>query len=196
MSITFKRLLSVSTAIGFAALLGASTAAQAGHFPNDNDGDYVPNSPHFTEEMRTVNRLPAGVIYVPERITIKPEHYGFLPLVSNWDAQNKHPQQWQGQDWDPSMWNQAQWTPELAINKFYQNRYFERQYMKQGKPPLPVLELGPKFYGLSDLDQRRMLKLIADYNQIFEQNFPVIELTDWHTHKLVGTYTEKGMFLN
>ncbi|MDE1151851.1 MAG: hypothetical protein PW788_04865 [Micavibrio sp.] len=183
------------TAIAFAALLGFSSAAKAGHFPNDYDGDFSPNSQFFSEDARTAARTPSGMIFVPPRLTARQEHYGFLPGVSNWDPQNKHPQQWDGQDWDPTMWNKD-WTPEVAIRKFYQNRYFEKQYLTPGKPPLPVLELGPRFYGLSDLDQRRMLKLIADYNQIFEQGFPVIELVDWHTHKIVGTYTAKGMFLN
>lgn len=175
---------------------GLSAPALAGHFPNDYDGDFSLPSQWQNEEARTAGVLPNGEIFYPYYMTARPEHYGFLPEVSNWDPQNKHPQQWQGQDWDPAMWNHEQWTPEIAIQKFYQARYFEKQYMRSGKPPIPVLELGPRFYGLSDLDQRRMLKLLTDYNKVFEQGFPVVELTDWHTKKLVGTYTAKGMFLN
>lgn len=63
---------------------------------------------------------------------------------------------------------------------------------------MPVLELGPTFYKISDLDQRRALKLLADFpfTGVFNEGFLVVEPRDWHTAEIVGTYTPKGMFMN
>lgn len=187
--------LAVVVATGF-----FSPAAFAGQHQYGREGDMMAggNSPivnGFQDAARTVNRLPAGDAFAPQHFYDKPEHYGFKPGVSEWDPHHKHPQQWDGQDWDPSMWNKD-WTPEIALNKAFHARIFERQYMRKGKPPVPVLELGPKFYKLSDLDQRRYLKLLADYTNVFGEGFPIVQLNDWHTQKIIGTYTPKGMFLN
>jgi len=155
-----RRYFKTLTVAAAALLIGLSAgSAKAGHFPNDYDGDFTLPSQWEHEEARTNGVLPNGMIFYPYHLTSRPEHYGFLPEVSNWDAQNKHPAQWHGQEWNPEMWDQNQWTPAIAIRKFFQARYFDKQYMRAGKPPLPVLELGPRFYGMSDLDQRRMLKL-------------------------------------
>jgi hypothetical protein len=143
-------------------------------------------------EIRTANRSVAGDMLYPAWVTDVPAHYEFLPLVSNHDAQNQHPQQWEGQDWDTSAWNEN-WTPEIALRKFYKADIFKAQYINEKN--VPVLELGPTFYKLSDLDQRRMLKLLADYNNIFSRGFNVISLHDWYTKEIVGTYTAKGMQL-
>lgn len=187
-------------ALALAAAIGFAQPAGAGLHESEKAGDMMahssdPFSSAFRETARTVRRLPSGDVFAPQHMFERPEHYSFLPGVSNWDAQNKHPQQWDGQDWDPSMWNRN-WTPETTLNKFFRNRVFERQFMRKAKPPVPVLELGPVFYKLSELDQRRALKLLAEYTDVFGQGFPVVELRDWHTHKIVGTYTPKGMFLH
>lgn len=182
------------------ALITAAAPAHAGkhEYGADGDmmavkGDMLDNG--FRDAARTMGRLPSGDVFAPQRLYDKPEHYGFKPYVSNWDPQNDHPQQWDGQDWDPSMWNKD-WTPEVTLNKFFKARIFERQFMRKGKPPVPVLELGPTFYKISDLDQRRALKLLADFTGVFNEGFPVVELRDWHTEQIVGTYTPKGMFMN
>jgi hypothetical protein len=60
---------------------------------------------------------------------------------------------------------------------------------------IPVLEVGPTFYKLSDLDQRRALKLLAQYTEVFERGYTQIDLRDWKTRSSVGHFTPKGMFL-
>ncbi|MCK5658655.1 MAG: hypothetical protein KAH96_02095 [Alphaproteobacteria bacterium] len=147
----------------------------------------------WEEEIRTVKRTVSGIIHYPKWIYVKPKHYEFLPLVSNNDPEHQHPGAWEGQDWDVSKWN-SQWTPEIAIKKFFHARIFENQYLRNGN--VPVLELGPTFYKLSGLDQRRTLKLLMEQTAIFEQGFSIVELVDWSTHDIVGSYTPKGMFLN
>lgn len=154
-----------------------------------------PSAKAYQEEMRTANRTATGEHIYPEWVLELPEHYEFLPYTSNHDPQNDHPQQWQGQDWDPSMWN-AQWTPETAVHKFYQARIFTRQYMTRGKNGLPVLELGPTFFKISDLDQRRTLKLLVDDSGVLADGFDVVVLKDWYTKDVVGSYTARGMQLN
>jgi hypothetical protein len=157
----------------------------------------------YDEPSRTAHRSVLGYPVYPDWIFSKPEHYEFSPLVSNSDPLTQHPNQWDGQDWDPKKWNKN-WTPEIAIQKFYNARIFTNQYMSDehhlfsnsDAAPVPVVELGPTFYKLSDLDQRRTLKLLADYFGLIGKSSGVVELVDWSTHDVVGVYTPKGMFLN
>ena len=147
----------------------------------------------FDEPDRTVNRSVTGLLPPPpDWLFRKPDHYEFSPLVSNSDPMTQHPAQWDGQDWDPSQWG-PQWTPEIALEKFFRARIFEKQYMGV---TTPVVELGPTFYKLSDLDQRRTLKLLTDQMAFFKKGYSAVQLVDWSTHDVVGAYTAKGMFLN
>lgn len=145
----------------------------------------------WSPESRTSNRTLLGDIIYPDWLMQVPEHYEFTPLKSNHDPQNDHPAQWAGQDWDPSMWNKD-WTPELAIRRFYAVRIFSAQYAEKN---VPVLELGPTFWKLSDLDRRRAVKLLADYTHVLGQGHAMIVLRDWKTKDNLGEYTAKGMYL-
>jgi hypothetical protein len=148
----------------------------------------------YEEPSRTVNRRPQGIEPLgPTWMYNKPDYYEFTPLKSNHDPQNSHPAAWDGQDWDPSSWN-PDWTPEIALRQFFRARIFEKQNLSKGE--VPVVELGPTFYKLSDLDQRRTLKLWAQYNGVFENGARTVKLIDWWTHDTIGAYTPKGMFLN
>lgn len=142
---------------------------------------------------RTANRSVLGRLIPPQWLFTRPDYYEFTPLVSNHDPQNEHPGAWEGQDWDVSQWN-PQWTPETAIGKFFQARIFAARYMRNGT--VPVVELGPTFYKLSALDQRRTLRLLTDQSGLFSKGYSVVELADWWTHDIVGAYTPKGLFLN
>lgn len=155
----------------------------------------TPPAAAYQEEERTIHRLPSGDILYPGWVLELPEHYEFLPATSLHHPQHDHPQQWEGQEWDPSMWNQY-WTPEKTLKKFFKTGIFTRQYMTRGRHSRPVLEVGPTFFKLSDLDQRRCLKLLIDTSDIFNRGHDVIELRDWHTNDAVGSYTRKGMQLN
>lgn len=146
----------------------------------------------YDEPDRTVHRNIFGMPVYPDWLFNKPDHYEFLPLTSNSDPKTQHPAAWDGQDWDTAAWNKN-WTPEVAIQKFFQARIFEKEYIKGN---MPVLELGPTFYKISDLDRRRTLKLMTDSTGIFQQGYGLVTLVDWSTHDVVGTYTPKGMFLN
>lgn len=143
-------------------------------------------------EDRTANRGVTGKVFYPSWIFTQPDHAEFLPLSSNQDPQHRHPAGSDGQEWDPAKWG-GDWTPETAIRKFFAARIFERKYIRHGG--IPVVELGPAFYKISDLDQRRTLKLLIDQTGIFNQGFDVVELLDWDTHARIGSYTPKGMFL-
>lgn len=157
----------------------------------------MPAQAFLDDASRTARRLVTGEVFYPEHIFNKPEHAEFLPLNSNSDPQRRHPQQWDGQDWDATAWNGKKWTEKSAIRKFYDNRVFAGQeYVEDGKRKVPVLDLGPTFYKLSDLDQRRALKLVTDQANIFGQGNRAVILRDWKTRGVVGTYTPKGMFLN
>lgn len=147
----------------------------------------------YEDDMRTAARVVHGRIVYPSRIFNKPEFYEFTPLVSNHDVQNTMASQWDGQDWDTSAWNDL-WTPDVAVKKLFENGTFTKQSTR-GKS-IAVLNVGPTFYQLSDLDRRRSLKLVADTSKLFDSGFALIELRDWHTNKVVGSYSPKGMYLN
>jgi hypothetical protein len=146
----------------------------------------------YDDPDRTANRTVLGYDLLPDWLTAKPDHYEFSPLVSNSDPLTQHPGQWDGQDWDPSKWNK-QWTPQIVLQKFFKARIFVKQ--TASKTGAPVVEVGPTFYKLSDLDQRRSLKLLMDQTGILKR-FRAVQLNDWYTHDPVGLYTAKGMFLN
>lgn len=146
----------------------------------------------WEEENRTVNRTVLGIPVTPDWIYNRPDHYEFLPLVSNHDPQHQHPAAWEGQDWDTARWNSA-WTPDKTLRRFFVMRIFERQAMRGD---VPVLVLGPTFYKLSDLDQRRALKLLCDQSGVFAQGHAVVQLVDWSSADVVGTYMpQQGMML-
>lgn len=149
----------------------------------------------FGDTDRTYNRSVLGIKPLgPDWMYNKPEHYEFSPLKSNTDPQNQHPAAWEGQDWDPNQWN-ADWTPEIAVKQFFRARIFDAQGLSaDGK--IPVVTLGPKFYKLSDLDQRRTLKLWSQYTGVFDNGYSAVRLIDWWTNETIGAYTPKGMFLN
>jgi len=158
---------------------------------------------NVTSEQRTAGRSPDGLSIFPQWVFHRPLHYNFLPMTSNHDPHHQHPQQWDGQDWEPAAWDGQTWTVEHALKGFYKNHTFHKQYMAGAehiKNPrvqahIPVLEVGPTFYKLSDLDQRRALKLLAQYTEVFERGFTQIDLRDWKTRNSVGHFTPKGMFL-
>lgn len=184
------------SALALGIALAAPAAAQESERSTNNPREQQ-NDP------RTSNRTPSGELIYPAWLFATPEHYEFLPHTSNHDPQHSHPQQWKGQDWDPSAWNSRQWTPEIALQKLFEGKVFHRQYNRKsffgnipGSSGTPVLEVGPNFYKLSDLDRRRSLKLLADHTGVFENGHTMIQLRDWHTRKVVGNYTEKGMHLD
>lgn len=144
------------------------------------------------EADRTKNRTTVGEIFYPRWIMNRPEHYAFTPAVSNHDPQHQHPAQWAGQEWDPAMWNKD-WTPEITIARLYDAKVFSDQYVEKG---VPVLEVGPRFWKISDLDRRRALKLLADHSGVFGQGYQAVILRDWHSKEAVGSYTARGMKLN
>jgi len=158
---------------------------------------------NVTAEQRTAGRSPDGLSIFPKWVFQRPEHYDFLPMTSNHDPHHQHPQQWDGKDWEPAAWDGQKWTAESALKGFYKNHTFHKQYMAGAErvnnpgvqAQIPVLEVGPTFYKLSDLDQRRALKLLAQYTGVFEKGFTQIDLRDWKTRDSVGHFTPKGMFL-
>jgi hypothetical protein len=141
------------------------------------------------DEDRTADRTVFGRTIYPNRIIARPPHDEYSYAHTNRDP---HPHAGDGQDWDTSQWNEW-WTPERAVKKLFQARIFERQYMRDGQ--VPVVELGPVFYDLSDIDKRRTLKLLTDYDAVFKQGYGMVELVDWMTSEYIGAYTARGMFL-
>ena len=165
-------------------------------------------------DTRTYNRTAPGVENT-NPLFETPQYYEFSPQVSNWDEQNQHPDAWRGQYWDTENWN-SRWTPQSASDNFFENGVFNKRYMqaykksktlvkdgakrkffvKARKESVPVLELGPVFYRLSDLDQRRSLKLVVEQSGVLQHGYAMVVLLDWKTKEIIGTYSDQGMFLN
>ncbi len=180
MQLTSRSALLLVFSVFFASLVGAC----------------APTAPEsaFNEPDRTADRSVSAASVMPGWLFNTPDYYEFSPLVSNSDPETQHPHQWDGQDWNPAMWN-PRWTPDIAIQKFYNAGIFA------AGPALepwtkPTVVLGPTFYQLSDLDQRRTLKLLVDQREYLKKGYSYVSLVDWHTHDVVGAYTAQGMFLN
>jgi hypothetical protein len=60
---------------------------------------------------------------------------------------------------------------------------------------MPVLVVGPTFYKLSELDQYRSVKLLADNEKIFENGYAAVTLQDWYTNQIIGSLTKEGLQL-
>lgn len=146
-----------------------------------------------SDSSRTANRTVGGSLFYPDRLMARPQHDQFLPRHSNTDMQKQHPMSATGSDWDSAAWPKN-WGGGTALKKLFRGRVFERQYMRGGV--MPVVELGPTFWQLSDLDQRRSLKLLADESHVFESGYTSIELVDWKGSRVLGVYTSAGMVLN
>jgi len=170
---------------------------------------------HKKTDMRTSNRKTIGIDLSPKPIFQLPEHYRFSPNLSNWDSETMHPEAFYGQDWDKDKWGSG-WTPKRAVKNFFKSGIFIKQYLKSYKKTIrlvdkkrrhffaikkkkkyvPVLELGPVFYQLSDQDQRRSLQLVAEQSNILSKTYQIIVLVDWKTKEIIGSYSNQGMFLN
>lgn len=142
------------------------------------------------DENRMSGRTIDGIISHP--FIAYPDPFAeFKP--KGWDARNYHPEQWQGMDWDPAAWNKN-WTPEKTLERMYRSGVLYRQYLDHRTP---IVEVGPRFYEFSDLDQRRTLKLLCDYFHVFEKNFSFVEVRDWKSRDKIGIYTKStGMSLD
>ena len=121
------------------------------------------------DESRTSGRSVGGVVSRP--FLAYPDPFAeFKP--KGWDSRNYHPEQWQGMDWDTTAWNSS-WTPEKTLERMYASGVLYRQYLDRRTP---IVEVGPRFYEFSDLDQRRTLKLLCDYFHVFEKDFSFVEI--------------------
>jgi hypothetical protein len=153
-------------------------------------------------DLRTSGRSIDGKTVYPAHLFTKPEFDEFLEHNSNHDPQNQHPQQWQGQDWDEKAWQGSGWTTENTLKNLFQNDVFRTQFIRSGHDNsikasgVPVLVLGPTFYKLSNLDQRRSVKLLVDRAGLFNRGYSMVELQDWYNKKAVGNYTPRGLFMN
>ncbi len=156
-------------------------------------------SPVNATENRTSARTVTGDIHELRQgsfpIHLSPRkkksynNWSFRPKTDPRFYKYRHQQQWSGMEWDPSLWTDDV-TDESVLRSMYQSDIFRRQYVS--KKDRPVVEVGPKFYKLSDLDRRRSLKLIADYFEFFENGFVAFEVRDWRKSKKIGEYTRYG----
>ena len=153
-------------------------------------------------ESRTAGRSVMGEMFYPKWLMQRPLYDEFSPRHSNYHPQHQHSMQWYGQYWDTAAWN-ADWTPDKTISRFFAAKIFHARYMEKSSVDkktvmqVPVLELGPKFWSLSDLDRRRALKLFADESGVFNDGTQsMFLLRDWKTREVLGNVTPDGMYLN
>ncbi len=151
-------------------------------------------------EERTINRDVSSIdTEWRNHLNQRPPYFEFTPLTSNHDPHHTHDVQWEAngadnQDWDPKKWPKG-WTADSAIERFYRAGIFTRQHIRKGGKAgdLLVVDVGAPFYRLSPLDQRRMLKLLADRDGALDQPSKMIEIRDAVTRKVVGTFTTRGL---
>lgn len=134
--------------------------------------------------------LPDRIVY-PRWLTALPEDAAFSTLRSNYDPQHQHPAQWSGQAWEPAAWDKV-WSEEVSVRRLFEADVFRREYRESGTS---VIELGPRFYQISDLDRRRALKLFVDSAGLLRKGNGMVALRDWRTGEIMGSYTSAGMNL-
>ncbi len=145
-------------------------------------------SPAGADESRTASGNQNAGIKSSYTVTVPTGRYA----PKSW-GKHDHPQQWQGQDWDPAAWGKD-WTPETTLDRMYAAGILYHQYFSFRTP---VIEVGPRFYKLSDLDQRRTLKLVNDYYSVAENGYSFFEIRDWNTHQRIGIFSKiAGMQLD
>lgn len=151
-------------------------------------------TPAIAEE-RTVNRDVSSIdTEWRKHLNPRPPYFEFTPLTSNHDPHHSHDIQWDSadnQDWDTKKWPKG-WTADTAIERFYRAGIFTRQHVRKGgkQGDLLVVDVGAPFYRLSPLDQRRMLKLLAERDNAASQ---MIEIRDAVSRKIVGVFTPRGL---
>lgn len=175
----------ILTLLALGALIAAPAMAKADLPDNWNRPKGEPT------EQRTAGRdVAADLSPWPDWMMDRPQYFEFTPMVSNHDAQNQHPGQWEGQQWDTSKWPRG-WTAQKALEKFKVGGIFAG-YNAKGRDIL----LGPTFYKLSQLDQNRTLKLLTDQTGAFAQTETPVLLRDHVTRKIVGSYGPTGLQMN
>ncbi len=116
-------------------------------------------------------------------------NWSFNPKTDPQFYKYRHSQQWRSLEWDTSKWPEYM-TAASVLNTMYKSAIFSRQYIsKEGRF---ILEVGPRFYKLSDLDKRRALKLLADYFNLSKRNIVAFEVRDWRNSVKIGEYNRYG----
>lgn len=147
--------------------------------------------PAMADDTRTAGRTVAAYKFNNKPVNPKPTDYSDV-LPQFWDAKDSHPAQWEGMDWDPKLWHSDKWTCSKAMKRFFDNGVFKRRTSKKGKL---IVEVGPMFHKLSDLDQRRSLKLLGSHFKVFENGHLRYVVRDGQTKKTMGYVTKDGVSL-
>ena len=144
-------------------------------------------------ENRTANRTAVGAEKVDRQKVLNNRWASYKKALYN--KKHRHPKQWDGQQWDTILWPEN-WTPETVLYNMYESNILSRQYMDKNRP---VVDVGPTFYKLSELDQQRCIKLLVDYFGVLEQGYLSVIVKDWRSRwfkkKTIGRYSKNGLTL-
>lgn len=154
-------------------------------------------TPAHAVEVRTAGRIVAlDTSSFPPHLSmhkVKKHSWSYNPVLDPRWHKYRHPEQWKGLEWDTGKWPEGM-TDEHVLNALYGADVFRRQYVtRKGKA---VVEVGKKFYKLSDLDRRRSLKLLSDYFDFFSSGYPAFTVKDAKTRQKIGEYNSKGFQAN
>jgi hypothetical protein len=106
------------------------------------------------------------------------------------DLEHDMPVQWRGQEWDPEKWQQQGWSAERPIANLFRFGAFEALVDRNGEA---FLHIGAPFFELSELDQRRSIKLIAEEAGIFAKGYDALNIYSAPHYRQVGTYSRSGL---
>ncbi len=120
------------------------------------------------------------------------DNYQYSSHISNWGIQHEFPDAWNEQDWDYTKWNKNTHPDEVVLN-FFKGEIFKKHYMKNR---VPILVVDKVFYKLSNQDRRRVVKFFVERSRVLEKGYGALQLVDWQSNEPIGSYTDKGLFLN
>lgn len=134
---------------------------------------------------------------------------GYSPLLYAYGE--SIPAQWEGKDWDPAAWpisyqNKKKFTQNLFDADIIRDQYIKKGYMNvrdtysnveytENGGRVPVVEVGPNFYRLSDHDQYRVCDTLNQLYGATTGKYGGYVLTDWYSGKIIGEYSKSGLTL-
>ncbi|MGM0422841.1 MAG: hypothetical protein ACQEQL_07080 [Pseudomonadota bacterium] len=108
------------------------------------------------------------------------------------DFKHDMPDQWRGQEWDPQKWQKQGWSAQRTIANLFRFGAFEALVERNEEA---FLHIGKPFFELSELDQRRSIKLIVDEADIFAKGYDTLNIYSEPHYRQIGTYRKSGLTL-
>lgn len=115
----------------------------------------------------------------------------FSPLL--YEQGETFPARFEGKSWDPALWPLPYQDRDTFTRQLFDSDIIHDQYIQD--QTIPVLVVGPNFYHLSDIDQYRVTNALDQLYGATTGEYGGYMLQDYHTRRMIGSYTKAGLSL-